>query len=248
MTGLDDEIYPGGFYKLMRALERRQRPFIGVELVLPAHDVDLAQMLEQTVSPVRPEQDLQHLEERHVQHKHLQLHKEFVGQPKLLLLHALLVAILRRDAPPLEAQTLFLRIWTEQGTRLAPMLPVRWLISTATTFADHGSTSDQRALGMGLSILFDLIKLHDSERQAAGFAGEIPHDFIDKAGRPGLAFDMMPYSFYKGDLDRVMLARLWQLGERDKTIFPLAVRMLRLVMYDRRSVFARIASHKARAT
>lgn len=248
MTAPNDEIYPGGFYKLMRTLERRQRPFNGVETVLPPHDVDLGQMLEQTVPPVHPDQNLQHLDEHHINHKKLELQKEFTSQPELLFLHALAIAILRRDAPAPEARALFLRIWKEHGTRLAPQLSVRWLISTATTFADHGATSDQRALGMGLSLLFDLIKLHDSERQAAGFAGDIPHDFVERAERPGLAFDMMPYSFYKGDLDRVMLARLWQLGERDKTIFPLAVRMLRLVMYDRRSVFARIASHKARAT
>jgi hypothetical protein len=43
-----------------------------------------------------------------------------------------------------------------------------------------------------------------------------------------------------------MLARLWQLAERDATIRPLGMRMLRIVMQDRRSIFARIQAQKSR--
>ena len=128
---------------------------------------------------------------------------------------------------------------------MARDLSVRWLISTATTFADCGETGDQRALGMGLSTLFDTIKLHDSERRAAGLAGDALSPQVPRPQRAPLAFDMWPYAMARGDLDKVLLARLWALAERDATMRPLGMRMLRLVMSDPRSVFARIQRFKS---
>ena len=41
-----------------------------------------------------------------------------------------------------------------------------------------------------------------------------------------------------------MLARLWRLAERDDTLQPLGFRMLRMVMTDKRSVFARVQRYR----
>lgn len=242
MSSGDGPIYPGGFGKLMTFLERRQRPFLGAADFLPAPDVDLAALWDAEV--FAPTDDPDRFLNVDIHRKSLDLQNEFQGQPQLLHLHAVLIAILRRADPPEDAVQLFLRIWREEGERIAKALRVRWLISTATTFADWGETGDQRALGMGLSLLFDMIKLHDTERRATGIAGDTPSPLVPTKGVPPLAFRMAPYSIQNGDLDKIVLARLWKLANRDATIKPLAVRMLRLVMSDQRTVFARMQAYK----
>ncbi|WP_147106007.1 hypothetical protein [Tateyamaria sp. syn59] len=238
----DNPIYAGDYAALMRFLEKRQRPFDNAADLVPPLDTDLAALWDQMV----PATTLKYSDTPRydVRRKHLELQKEFKGAPQILHLHALLIAISRRDAPPAHALPLFFRLWREEGQRLADILSVRWLISTATTFADCGETGDQRALGMGLSVLFDLVKLHDSERRCTGKPGHEKVKFVRHKYRPPLGLDMPPYSIEKGDLDKVLLARLWQLTERDTTIRPLAMRMLRMVMTDRATVFARMQSYK----
>jgi hypothetical protein len=244
MPEAEDDIYQGGFSKLMRFLERRQRRFTAIADILPPQDVDLL-ALHSSRAPA-PQTDFNDAVRYTAERKWLELQQEFTGQSQLFHLHAMLIAISRRADPPAEAMALFFRIWREQGALMARELSVRWLISTATTFADCGQTGDQRALGMGLSTLFDLVKLHDSERRGIGLAGDAPAPFVDSRDRPALGLGMVPYSFHNGDVDRVMLARLWQLAERDATIRPLGMRMLRIVMQDRRSIFARIQAQKSR--
>ncbi|WP_370401759.1 hypothetical protein [Sulfitobacter sp. JB4-11] len=236
------DLYPGGFAKLMKALETRQRRFDGIEAVLPPPDVDLAPMFNQpTAAPAQPYKDITRYT---AARKWAQLQGTFEGQPRILHLHAMLIAISRRDDPPADALTLFFRIWDEHGDRLAPMLTVRWMISTATTFSDIGRTGDQRACGMALSILFDSIKLHDSERRLSGQPGRRPFRAMKARKRFPVAFGMPPYSYKGGDLDQIMLARIWQLCERDSTIRPLGMAMLNMVMTDPRSIFARVQELK----
>lgn len=242
MSPSGDTIYPGGFANLMKFLDRRQAPFVGVSTFLPPKSVDLKTLWKLRVSA--PTADRESFSRLDVRRKSLELQDEFIGQPRLLHLHALLVAILRRDNPPDAAMRLFLRIWREEGQQLAEALPVRWLISATTTFADCGETGDQRALGMGLSLLFDMIKLHDTERRSTGISGDTPSTFVGRKERPPLAFGMAPYSLRKGDLDKILVARLWKLAEREPTMRHLAMCMLRMVISDRRSVFARLQVYK----
>lgn len=236
------EIYPGGFYKLMRELERRRRPFLDVEAVLPTPDVDLAKLIQQPVPPT--DKVPTDYPKYTALPKWVELQAEFEGQPELYRLHAMLIAISRRRDPPAQAMALFFRIWNETGADLARALPVRWLISTATTFADCGETGVQRALGMGLSTLFDLVKLHESERRLSGLASDLPFDRIPETDRPDMPFGIHPVSLRHGDLDRVMLARLWRLCEEDETIAPLGMRMLWIAMRDHRTVFGRVQKLK----
>lgn len=243
---LENENYPGGFYSLMRRLERRETPFDNPLAVLPPADCDLETLLEQQISDAP---DITGMVENRCDalRKQALLRAEFSGRPELWALHALCIAILRRRSPPPEAQQLFMRIWREHGASLAQELPVRWLISAATTFADHGETIDQRLGGQGLMLVFDLIKLHDSERRESrrknsdGFprqrGGTKPDD---------LAFGMVPYSLDRGDLDMNLLARLWRHSEEDAVLRPLGVQMLRMVMNDPRSIFGRIQRYKNR--
>ncbi|KIC48512.1 hypothetical protein [Tateyamaria sp. ANG-S1] len=239
----ESSIYPGDYVSLMRFLERRQRPFENAADLLPPLTSDLTPLWDRTV----PAATLKYSDTPRydIRRKHLELQKEFEGAPQILHLHALLIAISRRNKPPPAAMPLFFRIWREEGRKLADTLSVRWLISATTTFADCGETGDQRALGMGLSTLFDLIKLHDSERRCTGKPGHEKMKFVRHKHRPPLGLDMPPYSIEKGDLDKVLLARLWQLAERERTMRPLAMRMLRMLMNDRATVFARMQAYKA---
>ena len=240
---LDNTIYPGNFYGLLSFLERKETPYENIEDVLPPPDCDLDAMAATVIqAPPLPEHKFSR---RDAAGKFHALQVEFDGCCELWAVHALMISILRRRDPPDAVRQLFLRIWREQGQQLADELPVRWLISAATTFADHGDTIEQRTGGMGLSMLFDLIKLHDSERRVSGQPNYKAFPRLRKKfNKHPLAFNMVGYSLPKGDLDKIMLARLWRLAERDDTLQPLGFRMLRMVMTDKRSVFARVQRYR----
>ena len=235
--------YPSGFFDLLKHLEKRERPFTNPLACLPCVDVDLHQLRDRVVE-ARSEPASESVSPGDFALKHAALSKEFDGQSELLFVHALVVAQLRRqDAAP-EARTLFLRMWREQGEFLAQTLDIRWLISAATTFSDHGETVRQLMGGQGLSMLFDLIKLHDSERRVSGRPNDVAFPRIRGRQRHPIAFDMQPYSIEKGDLDKLMLARLWRLVGSDDVLRPLGFRMLHLVMTDKRTIFARVQRYK----
>ena len=236
------EIHKGGYFRLARQLERRQRPFDNVELVIPPADIDLDGLYTDRVPP--PLKTVADCPKNSAEAKWVQLQEEFQDQSALLLVHAMMIAITRRQNPPREAVDLFHRMWAEKGAEMSLELPTRWLISAATTFADHGKTGDQRALGMGLSTLFDLIKLHDSERRVTGQLGHRPFEQNEDVKPAPMPLGMRPYSLRNGDLDRIMLARFWKLCERDATIRPLGMRMLWKVMTDRRTIFGRVQNYK----
>lgn len=244
---LDQDIYPGGFYSLMKSLERKEAAFDDPMSVLPAPDCDLHHIAARILPP-QP-QDIPEGDRYSPARKWVEMRNDFPDQSELLALHGLTIAILRRRDPPETARLLFLRMWAEHGTMLARTLPTRWLISAATGFGDHGDTIEQRLGGQGLSMLFDLIKLHDSERRLSGRANDRPFPRVKgRPQAPSLAFDMAAYSLPRGDLDRFMLARLWRFAEQDAVLRPLGFRMLRLVMHDKRSIFGRIQRYKKRDT
>ncbi|WP_271879747.1 hypothetical protein [Phaeobacter italicus] len=237
--------YPGGFYKLLRQLERRETPFQAPLSALPPVDVVLTDLFTPLPNPASTSASLDDLPDHHIAHKWQALRAEFAGAPEIWALHALCIAILRRRDPPQEARALFLRIWTEHGADLAADLPIRWLISAAATFADHGETIEQRLGGQGLQMLFHLIKLHDSERRLSGRPLDRGLPRIKGKELDDLGFGMSPYHLPHGDLDRNMLARLWRICENDLVLRPLGMKMLRMVMEDPRSIFGRIQRYKA---
>ena len=238
------ELYDGGYERLMRERKERCQPLIGVEDVLPPPDVDLRTLYQRPV--VDPLVPISEDDGQLARVKWLKLQKEFVGQNELLLLHAMLIAISRRTPPHPQALDLFFRCWTEMAPELIRDLPVRWLISATVTFAECGTTGDQRALGMGLATVFDMIKLSDSERRLSGQPSRIPFTFDKNGQRYRLPYGLLPYSRRLGDLDRTILARLWELSEREPIMRPLAQKLLQDVMTDDRSIFGRLQRIKAR--
>ena len=241
-TDLEDELYPGGFYSLVEWFERKQRPLYAAADMIPPLDTELGPLWDQLVTaPAMPYQEAR---KNSAARKMLELQEQFEGQPEIFLLHAMLISVSRRNDPPAQALPLFFRMWEEEGDRLAQSLPVRWLISSATTFAEIGQNGTQRACGMGLSVMFDMMKLHDSERRLSGHMPDAPFRRRKAVKRTPLPFKLTGYSFKNGDLDMNLLARLWKLSESDPIIRPLGFRMLRLVMHERRSIFGRAQALK----
>jgi len=240
---LDQTLYPGGYYHIMRFLDRKETPFTDPLSLLPPEDVDLTQLAGRMLpdAPDPTPGDWTDPATKDAEMRHL-----LAGQSELALLHALTIAILRRRDPPDRARALFLRMWREQGAFLARELPVRWLVSAATTFADHGDTMDQRLGGLGLSMLFDLVTLHDSERRLSGRPNDSGFPRVKGKKRGSMAFDMYAYPLPVGDTDRYMLARLWRYTENDAVLHPLGKRLMHMVMTDPRSIFGRIQRYKKR--
>ena len=130
--------------------------------------------------------------------------REFSGQSLLTFRAAWLIVSIRRGVDQEAALGAFFALWDEGGDRLCRDLDLRWLVSCADTFAQHGRTEAERALGQSASMLANTAKLYESERRAAGAEG-LPGD-IDAATR---LFDgMTAYSFGRGDVIRNMVARL----------------------------------------
>lgn len=172
------------------------------------------------------------------------LARGFAGQPRLHLVHAQCVTLLRRRDPPEGIAALFHRLWSEHGTQMAAALPVRWLISAATTFADHGGCAAERQAGEGLSTLFAMLKLTETERLFSGLPPETPF-------RPGrshgpLPMSMQPFAIHGGDLDRTLLTRIWRAGTASPATDALTRRLLGDLLEERRGLFARLGAMRQR--
>lgn len=239
-------LYPGGLDGILQRLDKREAPFLDAWLEIPAADADLELQLAARVPPLADGEDSSR-DRRSIRRKWAALRREFEGQPELFARNALMIAILRRRTPPEDARAAFVRIWKEAGKPLAEGLSTRWLISSAATFADHGATESQRMADQGFYLLFDLIKLHDSERRVSG--KPLDRGFAWRRSREmdDLAFGLPSYSLAQGDLDLNLLARLARLADADPVFRPLGRRMLELVLNDPKTVFGRIQRYKRRA-
>jgi len=172
------------------------------------------------------------------------LARAFAGRPRLHFVHAQCVTLLRRRDPPDGIAALFHRLWAEHGDALAAALPVRWLISAATTFADHGPTAAERQAGEGLSTLFAMLKLAETERLFSGFAPDTP--FRPGRSQRPLPMDMQPFAIHGGDLDRALLARIWRAGTASPATDALTRRLLCGLLQEPRGLFARLGAMRQR--
>ena len=172
------------------------------------------------------------------------LARAFAGQPRLYLVHAQCVSLLRRRDPPEGIAALFHRLWAEHGGDMADSLPVRWLISAATTFADYGATATERQAGEALSTLFAMLKLAETERLFSGFAPDVP--FRPGRAKVPLPMSMQPFAIHGGDLDRALLTRIWRAGTASPATDALTRRLLTALADDPRGLFARLAAMRQR--
>ncbi len=240
MSPDDAATFPGGLDWLRMMREPRVLPFTEVEAALPPPDVDFAPLKTALVPP----QATPVTKARKAADKALRIAEEFAGQPQLLTLNALLIAIQRRIEPPQRAIDLFQRLWREEADWLIANHRTRWLISSAATFRDCGVNEAQRRTGLTLAMLFNLIKLHEVERLFSGLDPAQVHRLGDRVSAP-IALDMGFYSLTNGDLDRNLFHDIWEnCVATDPVLRPLAVHLIEALNGDRRTVFARLKQVK----
>lgn len=243
---MSSDPYPGGIPALLAQYEGRRDPFsYATGEALPPLDTDLAALAQQTVTdpaddPARcpPFRSSYH-------RKCFALRQELNGASDLVFLNALLIAHLRKRSWPDHAPALFLRLWTEQAQHLLDRLDPRWLVSSVTTFGDHGATAPQRSTGLALTTLFGAMKLYESERLYSGHSPDRAFP-LDGKIRAKLPLDMDSYALASGGLDVNLIARLWQEADADPVIAPLAHRLLTLLIGDDRTVMRRLATMRKR--
>jgi hypothetical protein len=124
-------------------------------------------------------------------------------------------------------------------------MPTRWLISTVTTFADHGQTDVQRRVGQSLTVLFGMMKLYESERLYSGVPAAQEYLF-GKRSHTALPMELSAYSIHKGDLDLHLLGRLWKDAETDVVFRPVCFALLHRLNQSDDTVFRRLRVMRAK--
>lgn len=92
------------------------------------------------------------------------LRNEFIGQSELAYYHAKLIVLIRREYQVAQQMALFNALWQKEADFLCQHLSIRWLISAADTFIDHGGDDLQSAVLMNAIVLINTIKLDETER------------------------------------------------------------------------------------
>lgn len=238
--------WTGGIAALLTQMEGRRDPidYAPGEAPPPA-DLDLAPLAAQIVTdPDDDPAEAPPFRSSHHRKRHA-LRRELTGQSELVFLNALLIAHLRKRTFPDHLPALFLRLWREQGCHLLTRLDPRWLVSSVTTFGDHGETPAQRSVGLALTVLFGTMKLYESERLFSGLPPDRPF-LADRRLNTHLPMQMDAYSIASGGLDVNMIGRLWTEAEADPLIRPLAHHLLDLLIHDDRTLFRRLMTMRAR--
>lgn len=241
-------VYKGGMDAVIAQYEARRDPFEHREGEgLPAADIDLLPLTQSRIAP--PGDDPGHAPpfRSGFHRKVFQIREELTGASDLCALNALLISHLRKRSAPPEAAILFQRLWAEQGAHLLAELDPRWLVSSVTTFGDHGATPVQRSVGLALTVLFGMMKLYETERLYSGTASDKAF-VLDGKIRGTLPMEMNSYSLVNGGLDVNLLGRLWQEAEGDTVIRPLAHHLLDSLIHDPNTLFRRLRVMSQRKT
>lgn len=238
----EKETFPGGLKYLRKKYETRLFPFNGVDEFLPASDCDLEFFKE---TPVALTPTGQRPPPQTIARKTYDQSKEFDGQPELLLLHAVLIAISRHDTPPPAALALFQRIWREEHAWMIEHVTIRWKVSALKTFAEYGATEADRKAAAMLVVLLSTMQLYESERL---WSGTRPITLFDWSKRlqQKVVLGLHGYPLKSGDMDRNLLMTIWNAAE-DTSTGPkeLMGSLLTLLNRDRRTIFRRIRRYKA---
>ncbi|KMK67089.1 glycosyltransferase family 2 protein [Puniceibacterium sp. IMCC21224] len=238
--------YPGGIQAVLSQMEGRRDAFsYAPGEGLPPPNIVLEPLAQACVTDPRHDPEEQEPARSSYARKRRVLRQEFAGASELCCLNGLLIAHLRKREVPDHAAPLFLRLWTEQAPHLLAHLNPRWLVSSITTFGDHGATPVQRSVGLALSVLFGTMKLYETERLYSGLPPERAFA-LDAKVKATLATEMDAYAITAGGLDVNMLGRLWQEAQGDAVIAPLAHHLLDLLIHDDRTLFRRLMTMRKR--
>ena len=89
--------------------------------------------------------------------------KEFHDKSEILLHHAKLIVLMRRDYRPEMCFRLFERMWQEHSAFLLKNLDLRWLLSANDTFLDLAPDREDRLVAGWTVVLANTIKLSETE-------------------------------------------------------------------------------------
>ncbi len=222
--------------------EDAERPFVRFGDHVPSADLDISNaMTEPVIAPDGPP-ETGAFDDFVIKGRNLA--RSFAGKPDLHLVNAKLITLLRRRDPPPHASGLFAAIWDQKHEELARTLPMRWIISAAMTLEVHGSSEVLRRTATSIGLLCNLMKLYESERHA--FGGEETGKFRPFTSDPALPLDMSGYAIVRGDLDRVLITRIWQSGQSDPAARSLLERVIPALLEDQRGVFNRLQLRRKR--
>jgi len=236
-----EKTYPNAPDSLIAHWEKRRTPMrLASGEALPGLEVDLSALAK---TPFAAPESLPDSASRHAVKDH-ELRQTLAGQSELVLLHALVIAHLRKRSFSTHAPQLFRKIWIEHGPDLLRDLNTRWLISAVITFGEHGATSQEQMLGRELGMLFSVMKLYEFERL---HSGKTPSEAYGlKRIDADLPLGMMPFSFASGGLDINLLAPLWARAQAEPVLGPLACTLLDRLNQDPGGIFRRICAMRAK--
>lgn len=242
MINTDYGSFPGGLEYLTKRAQNRSHPFDGTEAYLPAADAQIATWLTEQFDGIA-ETD-RSTTRRTIENKARNISEEFVGQPIMLFMHALLISVLRHDSPPPVAVTLFQRIWAEHGDWMLDNLTNRWKLSAIVTFKDFGKNEAQRRPALALSVFFNTALIHETERTYSGLLPSQLFNWRDRVN-PDMFLGLHRHALKTGDLDRNMFLYLWRECENaDPVVRPLALDLINRFNEDRGTVFRRLKRYK----
>ncbi|RUA05735.1 MAG: hypothetical protein DSY43_03805 [Gammaproteobacteria bacterium] len=92
------------------------------------------------------------------------LKQEFAGQSELLLTHAKIIVLIRREFEVKNHFKLFEKLWQQEKDFLLKNLNTRWLIATTDTFADYSDDDAVKGLSIACVCLLNTVKMQESER------------------------------------------------------------------------------------
>lgn len=230
-------IYRDGFEGVEKFSRRYRTPYAAPEDVLPSSDADLDLIANRIVSAIS---DAPRQRDGSLAEKRDALTRDFDGKSELLLLHAVVIAVLRRDDPRKDAEVLFHRIWSEHGDLVSRELSTRWLISAATTFSTHGRTEVQRRAGLAITTLFAMLKLSESERLFTGLAPRLVHG-PNPMIRQALPMGLPPYRLLGGELDQLMLYDVFSAAKGDPVMERLGGELFDRINRSENTLFRRLA-------
>lgn len=141
--------------------QHRKRAGAGAALSNSEH-TDLAELKQQRVEGDECRYNLG--ASRDIQQHLTNLRTEFAGKSELLYHHARLIVLIRREYKVRQTFNEFESLWAQEADFLVQELNLRWLIAAADTFADHAEEPLARAIAMNASLLFNTVKMQETER------------------------------------------------------------------------------------
>ncbi|MCP5076052.1 MAG: hypothetical protein GY947_22510 [Rhodobacteraceae bacterium] len=164
---------------------------------------------------------------------------EFTGQSRLAHLLACCIVTIRKTKGSGPGLDLFHRIVNQHTEQVCGELNSRWLASVCDTFADHGKSGAQRALGLCGSILANTVKLAETERRT--YYPKRPWPPNTRVNESGPLFDgVIGFWTEQGDMVENLLKRIESVQNEDPVAAQFVIQLMyRLHQHD--TVFRRMA-------